>query len=86
MKLREEELRAQKYLESCAGSVQNLIDSCVSVLVTAFKVIRDEGNFTILLDKNVVVAKFSLNGVYCAYLLFYLSQFWDANIWLESRC
>jgi len=36
-KLREEELRAQKYLESCAGSVQNLVDSCVSVLVTAFK-------------------------------------------------
>jgi len=38
-KLREEELRAQKYLESCGGStsVQNLVDSCVSVLVTAHK-------------------------------------------------
>ena len=38
-KLREEEVRAQKYLESCGGStsVQNLVDSCVSVLVTAHK-------------------------------------------------
>ena len=36
-KLREEEMRATKYLESCSGSVQNLIDSCVSVLVTSFK-------------------------------------------------
>lgn len=38
-KLREEEQRAQKYLESCGGgvSVQNLVDSCVSVLVTAHK-------------------------------------------------
>lgn len=35
--LREEELRAQKYLESCSGSVQNLVDSCVNVLVTANK-------------------------------------------------
>lgn len=33
-KLREEEQRAQKYLESCGGggSIQNLVDSCVSVL------------------------------------------------------
>jgi len=37
MKLREEEQRATKYLESCSGSVQNLTDSCVAVLVTAFK-------------------------------------------------
>merc|ERR1719153_700505 len=36
-KLREEEQRVHKYLESCSGSVQNLTDSCVSVLVTAFK-------------------------------------------------
>merc|ERR1719422_2263793 len=36
-KLREEEQRAHKYPESCSGSVQNLTDSCVSVLVTAFK-------------------------------------------------
>lgn len=36
-KLREEEQRAQKYLESCSGSVQNLIDSCVHVLVTSHK-------------------------------------------------
>jgi cullin-5 len=43
-KLREEEQRAQKYLESCGvgvggtgGSVQNLVDSCVTVLVTAHK-------------------------------------------------
>lgn len=37
MKLREEEQRAQKYLESCSGSVQNLVNSCVNVLVTAHK-------------------------------------------------
>jgi len=37
VKLREEEQRAQKYLESCSGSVQNLTESCVAVLVTAFK-------------------------------------------------
>jgi len=37
VKLREEEQRATKYLESCSGSVQNLTDSCVAVLVTAFK-------------------------------------------------
>ena len=36
-KLREEEQRAQKYLESCSSSVQNLVDSCVRVLVTANK-------------------------------------------------
>eukprot|EP00095_Tigriopus_kingsejongensis_P002852 maker-scaffold442_size170051-snap-gene-0.30 protein:Tk02852 transcript:maker-scaffold442_size170051-snap-gene-0.30-mRNA-1 annotation:"Cullin-5" len=36
-KLREEELRAQKYLESSSGSVQNLVKSCVDVLVTAHK-------------------------------------------------
>jgi len=36
-KLREEELRATKYLESCSGSVQNLTESCVNVLVTSFK-------------------------------------------------
>ena len=35
-KLREEEQRAHKYLEH-QGSVQNLIDSCVAVLVTAQK-------------------------------------------------
>ena len=35
-KLREEETRAQKYLESSA-SVQNLVDSCVEVLVTAHR-------------------------------------------------
>jgi len=35
--LREEELRAQKYLESCSGSVQNLVASCVAVLITANK-------------------------------------------------
>ena len=32
VKLREEEQRATKYLESCSGSVQNLTDSCVAVL------------------------------------------------------
>ena len=52
LKLREEEQRAQKYLESCSGSVQvglsdsdtsespppqNLTESCVAVLVTSFK-------------------------------------------------
>uniref|UniRef100_T1IY43 Cullin-5 n=1 Tax=Strigamia maritima TaxID=126957 RepID=T1IY43_STRMM len=36
-KLREEEVRAQKYLESYWGSVQALTESCVNVLVTAFK-------------------------------------------------
>nr|CAD7405299.1 unnamed protein product [Timema poppensis] len=36
-KLREEEQRAQKYLESCSGSVQVLTDCCVNVLVTNFK-------------------------------------------------
>lgn len=36
-KLREEELRAHKYLESCSGSVQLLTECCVNVLVTAFK-------------------------------------------------
>ncbi|GFG33135.1 hypothetical protein Cfor_12315 [Coptotermes formosanus] len=36
-KLREEEQRAQKYLESCSGSVQVLTDCCVNVLVSAFK-------------------------------------------------
>merc|ERR1719266_2491718 len=36
-KLREEDQRAHKYLESCSGSVQNLTDSCVNVLVTSFK-------------------------------------------------
>ncbi len=37
-KLREEEQRAAKYLESSnSGSVQNLVDSCVAVLVTAHK-------------------------------------------------
>ena len=33
VKLREEEQRATKYLESCSGSVQNLTDSCVAVLI-----------------------------------------------------
>ena len=32
VKLREEEQRATKYLESCSGSVQNLTDSCVAVI------------------------------------------------------
>ncbi|XP_046398003.1 cullin-5 isoform X1 [Ischnura elegans] len=42
-KLREEEQRAQKYLESCSGSVQVLTDCCVNVLVSAFKyIIRAE--------------------------------------------
>ncbi len=37
-KLREEEQRAAKYLESSnGGSVQNLVDSCVAVLVTAHR-------------------------------------------------
>lgn len=36
-KLREEEQRAQKYLESCSGSVNNLVKSCVKVLVTTHK-------------------------------------------------
>lgn len=36
-KLREEEQRAQKYLESCSGSVQVLTDCCVNVLVSTFK-------------------------------------------------
>lgn len=36
-KLREEEQRAQKYLESFSGSVQALTECCVNVLVTAFK-------------------------------------------------
>ena len=35
VKLREEEQRATKYLESCSGSVQNLTDSCVAVLLTS---------------------------------------------------
>ncbi|KAF6212482.1 hypothetical protein GE061_013005 [Apolygus lucorum] len=36
-KLREEELRAQKYLEPCSGSVQVLTDCCVNVLVSSFR-------------------------------------------------
>ncbi|XP_069695074.1 cullin-5 isoform X1 [Periplaneta americana] len=36
-KLREEEQRAQKYLESCSGSVQVLTECCVNVLVSTFK-------------------------------------------------
>lgn len=36
-KLREEEQRAHKYLESFSGSVQALTECCVSVLVTIFK-------------------------------------------------
>ncbi|XP_023726847.1 cullin-5 isoform X2 [Cryptotermes secundus] len=36
-KLREEEQRAQKYLESCSGSVQILTECCVNALVTTFK-------------------------------------------------
>ncbi|CAH1402829.1 unnamed protein product [Nezara viridula] len=36
-KLREEELRAQKYLEPCSGSVQALTDCCVNVLVSTFR-------------------------------------------------
>ena len=37
MKLREEEVRGAKYLESYSGSLQALSDCCVSVLVTRFK-------------------------------------------------
>ncbi|XP_046751919.1 cullin-5 isoform X2 [Diprion similis] len=37
VKLREEELRAQKYLEPNSASVQLLTDCCVSVLVATFK-------------------------------------------------
>ncbi|BET00787.1 cullin 5 [Nesidiocoris tenuis] len=37
-KLREEELRAQKYLEPCSGSVQVLTECCVNVLVSAFRI------------------------------------------------
>ncbi|XP_054272027.1 cullin-5-like [Macrosteles quadrilineatus] len=36
-KLREEEIRAQKYLEPCSGSVQVLTECCVNVLVSTFK-------------------------------------------------
>ena len=36
-KLREEETRGQKYLETSSGSSKNLNDCCVEVLVTAFK-------------------------------------------------
>uniref|UniRef100_A0A1B6CY52 Cullin-5 n=1 Tax=Clastoptera arizonana TaxID=38151 RepID=A0A1B6CY52_9HEMI len=36
-KLREEEVRAQKYLEPGSGSVQMLTDFCVNVLVSVFK-------------------------------------------------
>ncbi|XP_022241285.1 cullin-5-like isoform X2 [Limulus polyphemus] len=36
-KLKEEEQRATKYLESYSGSVQALTECCVNVLVTAFK-------------------------------------------------
>lgn len=36
-KLREEELRAQKYLEPNSASVQLLTDCCVKVLVDTFK-------------------------------------------------
>lgn len=36
-KLKEEEQRASKYLESYSGSVQSLTECCVRVLVTAFK-------------------------------------------------
>ncbi|XP_046984367.1 cullin-5 isoform X1 [Schistocerca americana] len=36
-KLREEQHRAQKYLEPCSGSVQVLTDCCVKVLVSTFK-------------------------------------------------
>lgn len=36
-KLREEELRAQKYLEPNSASVQLLTDCCVRVLVASFK-------------------------------------------------
>ncbi|XP_050435823.1 cullin-5 [Adelges cooleyi] len=37
IKLREEEVRAQKYLEPSSGSVQMLTDCCVSVLVSNFR-------------------------------------------------
>ncbi|GAB6032838.1 Cullin-5 [Chamberlinius hualienensis] len=37
IKLKEEEQRAQKYLEAFSGSIQALVDCCVHVLVTAFK-------------------------------------------------
>ncbi|XP_050531623.1 cullin-5 [Daktulosphaira vitifoliae] len=37
IKLREEELRAQKYLEPSSGSVQMLTDCCVVVLVSNFR-------------------------------------------------
>lgn len=37
MKLREEEVRAQKYLETNSGSVQMLTDCCVVVLVSNFR-------------------------------------------------
>lgn len=36
-KLREEEARAQKYLEPNTASMQRLTDCCVKVLVAAFK-------------------------------------------------
>lgn len=36
-KLREEELRAQKYLEPNSASIQRLTDCCVRVLVATFK-------------------------------------------------
>ncbi|MCL4124963.1 UNVERIFIED_CONTAM: hypothetical protein GTU68_018983 [Idotea baltica] len=36
-KLREEEQRGEKYLESFSGSIKNLNDCCVEVLVTNFK-------------------------------------------------
>ncbi|XP_063241270.1 cullin-5 isoform X2 [Bacillus rossius redtenbacheri] len=36
-KLREEEQRAQKYLEPCSGSVQALMECCVNVLISNFK-------------------------------------------------
>lgn len=36
-KLREEELRAQKYLEPNSASIQRLTDCCVKVLVATFK-------------------------------------------------
>ncbi|KAK8389901.1 hypothetical protein O3P69_012829 [Scylla paramamosain] len=37
MKLREEEQRGEKYLESFSGSLQNLNECCVEVLVTTFR-------------------------------------------------
>ncbi|XP_039288554.1 cullin-5 [Nilaparvata lugens] len=36
-KLREEEIRARKYLEPCSGSVQVLTECCVNILVSNFK-------------------------------------------------